>query len=299
MKNHEAEYYNTAEDAIRSCANILSKAEKYIYFVSGEINADFYENDEIKNVLENKLLSKDYKNIDIKMVFGPNIDIRSTTILKLAMLGELKIRRLNKRHENHFKIIDDQHVYFADYHEPLSLERTGSIYHDKKVALKKKEEFNNLWENAEEFDIRSILNNLTPVKEINGKEGKWGIDNGFITKDSIDDNYKIATTIDIINLKTKLGTIINIPISETNNIRRNFLYDMSKKSGRKRAEQFKIDMIKYIENESSNAGIVLTEDAKETFLDLLLSVMVKTDKYIKERNIHGTVLSILPKLTVL
>ncbi len=78
--------------------------------------------------------------------------------------------------------------------------------------------------------------------------------------------------------------IIEVPIDEVLTKQGGLFFELAQKAGMEKesAEQLRTTVLESIESEISKAGLQLTDDAKQLFLDTLLVVMKKTDEYIRE-----------------
>ncbi len=190
--------YKGFKVALHECRKIFSMAKTNIYIVSGEGNSEFFEG--IKKTLEMNA----NKGIDIRLVFGPNLDICSTTVLELAKDKKIKLKRLNKRvNGEHFKIMDDEYLYIADPHFQLEQEKSGYVQHSMIKTSKYNGKFRKLWEKAEDFNIVEIVKTAKPIEVEVTDEGKWGLNAGFIKKDA-DGKPIFANDKDIEKLREKL-----------------------------------------------------------------------------------------------
>ncbi len=152
--NDTAYFYND-KYAIKLCAKVFNFANDEICAVTGEGNSTFYENPAIKS----SLLRGADRHVDTRILFGPYFDIKSITLLKLARDKKITIRRVLRRKDIHCKIVDNEYVDIADMHNPMEVERSGRVERSVTEASKHKEMFEKWWEEAEEFDIFTELQN--------------------------------------------------------------------------------------------------------------------------------------------
>lgn len=180
------EYHNSNQAKVL-CAEITSKAKKEVIALGGECNSEFYdENDSMISSLQQNA----EKGIHTRFLFGPNFDINSLTLLKLARENKIKMRRLKRRWKGeHFKIADIEFLYVGNPHEMLDIERTGYIMRSPRNALKKKILFEEEWKKSEKFDVDEMVLKATEFPEkylepgwLKNYDGEWGKTAGFIKK---------------------------------------------------------------------------------------------------------------------
>lgn len=118
-------------------------AKKEIKIASGELHPKIFDNIELINALE-KAASK---SVSIKMIAGHRILIEkgkelvqeNKPLLKLAKEGKIQLHITNNRLENHYSMIDSQHLYKEDPHEPCAKYRKYTIFENSFLETNKTE----------------------------------------------------------------------------------------------------------------------------------------------------------------
>ena len=202
--------FHTKDDAIRYCSKIAQAAHHDYFSLGGECNAEFYENRSIITNLSG-LISQ---NVKIRILFGPNYDIRSINLLRNALehSSQIEVRRLKKRYMgDHFKVADEEFIHVGYSHPPLASEREGYIMRSRSAAGAYKNIFELNWDSAETLDIKEMVCRARPIEDrylteewMEKYDAIWGESAGFITVDT-GSRYRSANEVEIAGLKDALG----------------------------------------------------------------------------------------------
>lgn len=203
--------YNDPIEAKILCSEVISKAKVEFVALGGECNSEFYDNNRILQSI-NRMTEK---KIQARFLFGPNFDIKSYDLLKLAKEDKIKMRRLKRKcMGDHFKISDSKFIYVAKPHSQLGDDREGYISSSSHNAFKLKKKFEDLWENAEDFNVINMVREASvfPNKYLEDdwlekNDAKWVENSGFIVKESGTEKVRSANTEEISTLKKKLGIL--------------------------------------------------------------------------------------------
>ncbi len=104
--SRENDFYKIFTDEL---SREIKIAESFIYIVSGELNSRIWNN---KKIVRSFLASKAK---DIKILCGPEIDIKSIAVIKLIADKKIKIYSSKKRQTIHF-VVTDKAVFVEEAH---------------------------------------------------------------------------------------------------------------------------------------------------------------------------------------
>lgn len=118
-------------------------AKKEIKITSGELHPKIFDNIEVIKAFE-KAASK---SVSIKIIAGPRILIEkgkelvqeNKPLLKLAKEGKIQLHITNNRLESHYSMIDSQHIYKEEIHEPGAEYRKYTIFENSFLETNKTE----------------------------------------------------------------------------------------------------------------------------------------------------------------
>jgi len=119
------------------------KSKEVVRIVSGEAFCDLYR--ALKNDIKNAAVEYD---VEFKMITGPIISVEEETdsnaVFELSDEGFLDLWISPYRQLNHFRVFDNRFVYYEDYHEALSEDRSGKRSIDLVTVSKYNYDFDNL-----------------------------------------------------------------------------------------------------------------------------------------------------------
>jgi len=205
--------FYTKEDAIKFCGEVAQKTNHDYFSLGGECNAEFYEDKDIIRNLS-KLIEK---NVKIRILFGPNYDLRSIHLLEYALKFpfQIEVRRLKRRYPgDHFKVADDEFIHVGYTHPPLASEREGYIKRSRATASAYKQIFEEYWKSAEIFNIEKMVCKAKPIDKqyldeswMKVNDAIWGRSSGFITinTENSEVGHRSANENEIEALKSSLG----------------------------------------------------------------------------------------------
>ena len=133
----------TITDSTRECNILFRSANNSIRIVTGELQHELFEDNEVLSILED-LSTRKEKPVTIEIIHGPNPDPRSKRIFKLQQKakGRVYIMRLPKRPLAHFVLVDEKKFRVEKYHEANKPERMaymktrGSLFLNRILAEK-------------------------------------------------------------------------------------------------------------------------------------------------------------------
>lgn len=144
---------------------ILKKAKTAINIRAGELNADFWSNNEVLAAVE-----EGTKSAEMRILFGPHIDVRNIDFFEWALAKKnVTFKHLKLREMPHFQTVDDTFVNLESAHEPFQ-PRVGLVGRHKKLAAKLNRLFEEDWARAEEFDLHVALEKVIGRNEKNDAE---------------------------------------------------------------------------------------------------------------------------------
>lgn len=158
-------------------AKILANATRVIKIRGGEMTAEFCSNPQIINSFE-KILSQ--RSVKIKILFGPQIDVRNHEFLRLLVsnLNKVEVRWMPERKMPHFIVVDERFLSLEDEHEMLT-ERRG-IAGKTTTAIIFSDYFDRLWKRADTmFDLVKAIKQASPISKEEIGEPVFG----FITRE--------------------------------------------------------------------------------------------------------------------
>ncbi len=127
----------------KECGNLFKGAKDSIRIVTGELQHELFEDNEVLSILED-LSTRKENPVTIEIIHGPNPDPRSKRIFKLQQKakGRVHIMRLPKRPLAHFILVDEKKFRVEKYHEANKPERMaymktrGSLFLNRILAEK-------------------------------------------------------------------------------------------------------------------------------------------------------------------
>jgi len=156
------------EDSIRR-SGILGTASK-IKISAGELCSKYYHDPRIVQNLENAAI----KGADIKIAYGPAMYVDDAEIIALAIkYPNLKLFKLNKRREKHYKLIDEKYLFSDKPHKIKEEKRKGVLlspmYVTKGIGDAYEKAFDSMIEKAVQLDPKRVIETfreLTPQNEM-------------------------------------------------------------------------------------------------------------------------------------
>ncbi|MFZ2969832.1 MAG: hypothetical protein WA063_01665 [Minisyncoccia bacterium] len=98
MRTSETKIFR--HEYINALAREILRADDFIYIISGELSSNIWNSSEIINAISST------KAKNIKILCGPQIDIKSIGVLKLAAIGKIELFFSKKRYKKHFLLTE-------------------------------------------------------------------------------------------------------------------------------------------------------------------------------------------------
>ena len=118
---------DTLPDALKESKELFSKAQKSIHIVSGDLEAEFFEEPLVTEALRN-VATREKNPVSVQILFGPEPDPNTHTLFEMAQeLPSVQLIRLPTRPGGHFVVVDGKHTRVEEFHEALSGKRKGYI----------------------------------------------------------------------------------------------------------------------------------------------------------------------------
>lgn len=177
-KNHD--------ESIAFCKLTINKTKSEFDSLGGELNSDFFQDPDIISNIRTKI----DEGVKFRFLFGPDLDINSVWLMYWAREDKIEMRRLKQKYVNeHFKIADGTLMDLHASNEPLQHAEYNVLVNSKGASQKRKEIFDQLWKQAEKFDVDEALKGAKPIEEkyikndyMKSSTGIWGENSGFIKK---------------------------------------------------------------------------------------------------------------------
>ena len=115
---------STMTESVKECGRLFGSAKDSIRIVTGELQHDLFENDQILSTLE-ELGTREGKSVNIEILHGPNPDPQSKRIFELPQKtkGRVHIMRVPKRPKIHFVLVDGTKFRLERFHGANKPER--------------------------------------------------------------------------------------------------------------------------------------------------------------------------------
>jgi len=131
----------------QECKKLIESADKSIRIVTGDLQHELFEDDQIYSTFER--LSKRKENpVKIEIIHGPHPDPKSKRIFELSRKNKarVKIMQLPKRPGAHFVLIDGTRYRLEKYHKAGQTERMAFMKTKNPIFLNRilNERFNDL-----------------------------------------------------------------------------------------------------------------------------------------------------------
>jgi len=137
----------TLADSQQECKNLFKSAKHNIRIVTGNLQHELFENEQILSILED-VSTRDEAPVTIEIIHGPEPDPESKSIFKLQKKakGRMHIMRAPKRPGAHFVLVDGRRYRVERYHEAHQPERMAFMKTRSPVFLNRvlAEKFNDL-----------------------------------------------------------------------------------------------------------------------------------------------------------
>lgn len=195
---------NQLDDSRRiSLTQFIPKTLAFFWILTGEFNSNFYD----EEVVEKFRGLAEVRKVDFQVVYGPNFDIECVGILKLALMGKIKLYRLPDRDAvnfSHFRVIDGMHVC-ADFkkHVTFTGYSGGKFWFNNinlgREMMKRFEIAKSKSENITKKKLLKIINESTPILD-----DDIGRKPGFIIHDKNTGEARAANKQEIKNLREQL-----------------------------------------------------------------------------------------------
>jgi hypothetical protein len=106
-----------------------TKYELLIY--AGELSSHVYNDKDVISSIRNAY----ERNVFIKIICGPSIDVGNVELLKMAKEGYISLYKKPERAEYHYRVSDGTRVFLEGPHKPLQRENRVGRYYSRTLAL--------------------------------------------------------------------------------------------------------------------------------------------------------------------
>jgi hypothetical protein len=155
---------NSSEISASWLREHIRNAKKSVEAVTGNLNP--YVFDGVAEIIETRI--RDSKNLEIKILVGPDIIVLESgnKLLELSQrLGpnRFQLAFLDKRPEQHFRVVDEIHLYVELPHPPGACDRMAETWENAPFkGWKYHIEFQELWKGR----VQGAEPRLIPIEEI-------------------------------------------------------------------------------------------------------------------------------------
>jgi len=115
---------NTFPEAKREFLNFIEKTKRRLLIMSGELFSEVYGDPDVLNAFRSAI----DRGVEISVACGPEIDVNSIEIIKLAQVRLITLYHLRNREPYHFRVSDARHVFLETFHTPFKKDRRGSVF---------------------------------------------------------------------------------------------------------------------------------------------------------------------------
>jgi hypothetical protein len=124
-------YVNTFDEAKHEFLNFIGMTKSKLLIMAGELYSKVYGEPDVLDALRSAI----DRNVSIEIASGPEIDVNSVEVMKLARDRLIELYRLPNREHYHFRVSDTRNVFLETAHPPFKEDRRGSVFIYDTVTL--------------------------------------------------------------------------------------------------------------------------------------------------------------------
>ncbi len=209
MRTSETKIFR--HEYINALAREILRADDFIYIISGELSSNIWNSSEIINAISST------KAKNIKILCGPEIDIKSIGVLKLAAIGKIELYFSKKRNKKHF-MLTEKKLFVESGHKTFDFsdEILMTLKDASEIISPYKEKFEKrlIPKKPSKYALANkILKRFSPrVIKLDGKENGHALAEEILQNFSprvfetdAKENNREPTEKEIDNFKNKLG----------------------------------------------------------------------------------------------